>query len=520
MLCAVMEAIPAPVFFKDEALVYRACNPAFAAYLGRAQSDILGKTVFDIIPAQMAEICDHTDRELMEKGRNQIYETQMRYADGGIHDITFHKMLFRPKTGGLNGMIGMMLDITPRKKAEAGLREREESLRLLLDATDEGILAADLECRCTMANPAAARILGFDSAETLRSSCLCPYVDPAGLDLAEGGHGCVVAMKIREGRPQRAIDGMFRRKNGEVFPVDYTISPMFRDERLTGAVVVFSDNTERRKLEMQLYQASKMEALGTLAAGIAHEINTPIQYIGDNLSFIEESLSEIMRVLGGLRAAAAVGDDALREEVWRLLDMGNFGFMEEDLPAAIKQSRNGVAHVAHIVQSMREFSHPGGWDKSLADINHLVENTVIVTTKIWKHVARLDVNLAEGELRVPCRAIDISQVLLNLIVNAAQAIEEEGRSGLGLITVSTRLDGDMAELRVADDGPGISPDIRGKIFDPFFTTKPAGKGTGQGLAISFDVVTRRHGGRLFLDEDAGGRGSSFVMRLPLEGADV
>ncbi|WP_337998141.1 PAS domain S-box protein [Oleispirillum naphthae] len=523
VLRAVMEAIPAPVFFKDEDLVYRACNAAFAAYLGRPAEDVVGKTVYDIAPRHLAETYDRADRDLLAQGGTQIYETQMRYADGSIRDISFHKALFRSKAGNLRGMIGVMLDITPGKRAESALREREESLRLLLEATDEGIIAADMECRCTLANPAAARMLGAGTAESLQGCCLCAYVDPAGVDMEEGDHACSVALKIREGRPQRVIDGMFRRRTGEIFPVDYTISPMFREDRLVGAVLVFSDNTQRRQLESQLYQASKMEALGTLAAGIAHEINTPIQYIGDNLSFIEDSLADVVRILDGLRGAAAAADAERgipRAEAQRLLDEGNAAFLMEELPAAIGQSRDGVAHVSHIVQSMREFSHPGGQSKSLADLNHLVENTCLVTTNIWKHVARLDADLAEGPINVPCHAVDISQVLLNLIVNAAQAIEAEGRSGLGLITVSTRRDGDMAEIRVSDDGPGVPPEICGRIFDPFFTTKPAGKGTGQGLAISFDVVTRRHGGSLSLVPGAAGRGACFVVRLPMEAKSV
>ena len=189
----------------------------------------------------------------------------------------------------------------------------------------------------------------------------------------------------------------------------------------------------------------------------------------------------------------------------------------EELPKAVGESLDGVTQIARIVSSMKEFSHPGSSGKTATDINRAIENTLTVSRNVWKHVASVERSFDPGLPPVPCHAGEMNQVLLNLVVNAAQAIESSGKPLPGVITIVTRADGDQVEITVRDSGGGVPKGIRERIFDPFFTTKAVGKGTGQGLAICRDVVVTKHGGSIDVGGDDGS-GAIFTLRLPLDGA--
>ncbi len=292
--------------------------------------------------------------------------------------------------------------------------------------------------------------------------------------------------------------------------------------RMSGAVM---DVTERRVLEHQLLQAQKIEALGQLAAGIAHEINTPTQYVGDNLRFIFDSFLELQRVLrthravldlaGTLELGPAV--EAARAE----LAATDLGFLIEEIPRAALQALDGVERVAGIVRAMKEFSHPSADDPVPVDMNHLIENTAAVSRNEWKYVAELVYRLDPELPPVPCHPGEIQQVVLNLMVNAAHAIADlpGGEGTKGTITVATRHRDEVVEISVSDTGVGIPEAVRPRIFEPFFTTKEVGRGTGQGLAISRDVVVKKHRGSLTFRTEAG-RGTTFTVRLPLHASDA
>jgi len=256
-----------------------------------------------------------------------------------------------------------------------------------------------------------------------------------------------------------------------------------------------------RERSAMLAQSQKLESIGQLAAGIAHEINTPAQYVGDNLAFLETSFAEIVTALG---AAPSKGEPD--EEL---------AFLLEEIPAALRQSREGVARVAEIVRAMKEFSHPGSDEPCPIDLNNAVRNTVTVTRNNWKDVATLDLDLDDALPEVHCLAAQINQAVLNLIVNAADAIREQpNRKGLGHIQVSTRCDGDHVQLVIRDNGPGVPDEIQRRVFDPFFTTKGVGKGTGQGLAITRSIIVEKHAGTVELESQPGA-GATFRIRLPL-----
>jgi len=280
---------------------------------------------------------------------------------------------------------------------------------------------------------------------------------------------------------------------------------------------------ERARMEAQLVQAQKLESIGQLAAGIAHEINTPVQYIGDNVRFLDGAFADIngaFPAMGDLLKAATDGSVppeqvANAKEALRKSDVE---FHSEEIPKAIAQTLEGVDRVAKIVSAMKEFSHPGSKEKTLTDLNHAIRTTLTVANNEFKYVANLTENF-DGDLPpVPVLPGEFNQVILNLVVNAAHAIGEKmnsaGNGEKGTITVLTRRDREQAEIRISDTGGGIPENIRHKIFDPFFTTKEVGKGTGQGLAIARSTIEDKHGGTLTL-ETVTGQGTTFIIRLPL-----
>jgi signal transduction histidine kinase len=280
---------------------------------------------------------------------------------------------------------------------------------------------------------------------------------------------------------------------------------------------------EARAYEVSLRHSQKMESIGQLAAGIAHEINTPTQYISDNASFLRQTFDSILELHAGLAGVLGQGGRTREEcaaDYLALRERLDIGFAESEIPRALGESKEGLERIRSIVVALRDFSHPGKPEKSPTDLNRALETTCTVARSEWKYVAELELQLDPHLGLVPCIEGEIKQVFLNLIVNAAQAIETRrgatADAPMGRITVrSRRLDG-RVEFDVEDTGTGISPEIRHRVFDPFFTTKGVGKGTGQGLAIAHNVVVTKHGGELRLDSEVG-RGTCFTVTLPLAG---
>lgn len=294
-------------------------------------------------------------------------------------------------------------------------------------------------------------------------------------------------------------DACFHRPDGSEGILAATLIVVPASHRARGHLLaVAEDVTERRRMDRQLQQAQKLDSIGQLAAGIAHEINTPAQYVTDNLQFLQDAF-------GTLRQActAPLGDDA--EAV------------ADEIVPAIQQSLDGMQRIAAIVRGIKLFAHPGSGEKSAIDLNREIEATIAVSRNEWKYVADLEARLAPDLPMPPGYPGEIGSVVLNLIVNAAHAIADATQNGStrrGNITVTTAVVDGHAEVRVTDDGGGIPAEIRSKVFDPFFTTKAVGKGTGQGLAICHRIVHEKHGGTIHF-ESVPGEGTTFIVRLPL-----
>jgi signal transduction histidine kinase len=279
---------------------------------------------------------------------------------------------------------------------------------------------------------------------------------------------------------------------------------------------------QRNTMEIHLRHAQKMESIGQLSAGIAHEINTPTQFIGDNIRFLKDSFNDLQGVLDvyGRLMQAAKSIDSHPEAVAEAEEKAgkaDLAYLREEIPKAITQSLDGVERVARIVGSLKDFSHPASDTKTPTDLNRAIASTVNVSTNEWKYVATIQTEFDPTLPPVPCFPGDINQVFLNMIVNSAHAIADVVKSTpreKGTITITTGHDNDWAEITISDTGTGIPPEALSRIFDPFFTTKAVGKGTGQGLAISHAIIVERHKGSIDVQSQVG-TGTTFVIRLPL-----
>jgi signal transduction histidine kinase len=282
------------------------------------------------------------------------------------------------------------------------------------------------------------------------------------------------------------------------------------------------DVTDQRRLENELAQAQKLESVGRLAAGVAHEINTPVQFVSDSVSFVREAMDDLSGIVDKyreLRSATEQGADvaAAAKAAEEAEDDADLDYILENAPVALDRAREGLGRVAAIVRSMKEFAHPDRKEMSQADLNQAIQSTLVIASNEYKYVAEVETDL--GDLpHVNCYAGEINQVVLNLIVNAAHAIGDvvKGTPDKGRIRVATRVLDDQVEIAIGDTGKGIPVEVRSRIFDPFFTTKEVGKGTGQGLAIARTVIVEKHGGTLHFETEVG-KGTTFYIRLPIAG---
>jgi PAS domain S-box-containing protein len=325
-----------------------------------------------------------------------------------------------------------------------------------------------------------------------------------------------------------SVESEQMRRDGTAIPVRLTARAVY-DEAGNLAIchATVRDISAEKHLAAQLIQAQKLESIGQLAAGIAHEINTPTQYVGDNTRFLQDAFGDLSRLLEKYHQLLEAGcagaiTPGLVGEVRALEEEVDADYLVQEIPKAVRQSLEGIGRIAKIVQSMKDFAHPGQTEKQAADLNKAIESTITVARNEWKYVAEMRTDFDTALPPVPCLLSEFNQVVLNMIINAAHAIAGvvgDGAEGKGTITISTRHAGDWAEVRIGDTGTGIPEQVRSRIFDPFFTTKEVGKGTGQGLAISHSVVVEKHGGTIHFETEVG-RGTTFIIRLPTGAAPL
>ncbi|MCD6390121.1 MAG: response regulator [Desulfobulbaceae bacterium] len=415
-------------------------------------------------------------------------------------------------------------EILERKIIENRIEQAKLEWERTVDAIPDLIFLTDRNKCIIRVNKAMADAIGMTPQEAVGSPCFkallhgdsppdyCPHKEmikedrPFAFEMYEeqlGGHFSVTMIPYHDPQNNEVIGFVHIARN---------INEQKKDEE------------EKNRLQTESLHSQKLESVGRLAAGIAHEINTPTQYVGSNIDFFAESFGDIQELMETffllLQAVRqkTVTDDLITNVEDKLEEV-DWEYLKEEIPKAINQSKEGVHRVTSIVRAMKEFSHPGGKDKTPVDFNRIVENTVTVARNEWKYVAEVEMDLEAGLPEVSCLSDEMGQVILNMLVNAAHAIEEDlGKNPedkKGLIRISTRREGEWLEMRLSDSGTGIPEAARERIFDPFFTMKSVGKGTGQGMAIARDVVVEKHGGTISFETELG-KGTTFIVRLPFD----
>lgn len=458
-------------------------------------------------------------RRMKENGFVRDYALHLLRADGEEIECLVTAITRTDEDGRVVGYQGIIRNITEQKRMEQQLRQAHRENLQLIAAITSLLVGVDSEGRVIRWNSCAEDILGIPGREVLnRTLTECDI--PWDWDTVRQG----MSQTLQYQSPARLDNVPFTRPDGTRGYLGITLNPiLFEDHLEPGLLIMGADTTEKRLLEVQLTQAQRLEAIGQLAAGIAHEINTPIQYVGDNTRFLGEVFMDMARVLNrfeDLMGAVQSGKDiqGALQAVEGAKEKADPEYLKKEVPMALEQTLEGVEQVTRIVRSMKEFSHPGTREMTAVDLNKALENTITVARNEWKYVADVETAFDPSLPPVPCFPGELNQVFLNLLINASHAVAEvvDKECGeKGLIRVLTKQAGDYAEVHICDTGPGIPEEIQGRIFDPFFTTKGVGKGTGQGLAISRSVVTGKHGGSIMFDTETG-RGTTFIIRLPLD----
>jgi PAS domain S-box-containing protein len=518
LLQSLIDSVQDLIFYKDIDSVYLGCNRAFEVFSGRIMKDYQGETDENFYPPETAKSFLDSDRFVVETGRDITYENWTTDPAGEPILLETRKTPYRGLDGKILGVIGIGRDITRHRIAEDALKKANSEIEQLISSLSSILIGLTPTIHVTMWNSKASKILGIPTSQATGK-----YLGDLGIawewnEIKKAIYRCEIENHAIFMDPVR-----FKRADGREGFLGINVSPIHGQESIiSGFILLCADITDRKLLERRLAQAQKLESIGSLAAGIAHEINTPIQYIGDNTLFLQSSFTDLLSLVNKYEAALLavetnrISHDQIVEvkNSTKLLDLK---YLEQEIPLAIQQSLEGIQRVSDIVKAMKDFSHPGVKRKTSTDLNKAIENTLNVARNEWKYVAEVKTDLDPNLSPVLCHGGEINQVLLNILVNAAQAIGEvidKESSQKGLITLSTHQDNDYVEIRISDTGKGVSDEIGNRIFEPFFTTKEVGKGTGQGLAMAYDVVAVKHKGMLTYENNIDG-GATFIIRLPL-----
>ncbi len=523
-LQSLIDLLPTRVLWKDSEGRILGANRAFLDDAG--VPDVIGRTDLELRwnPAEGARL-QAEDRRVMAGGLPDFnQEEELAWPDGSRRWLRVDRMPLLRQDGSTSGILVAYADITNLKRTEDALarqtaelkaseqesQSRAERLDLAASAAGIGVWDQDLRTGRNYWDGRMRAMYGLPPdlrSDDIGKDLMARLCHPEDLDrLRTAIHAALATTNHFEAefRVIRADGGERCADVRAIIHRDAQGSPV----RIIGITM---DVTERNRLLQERQQAQRLEAIGQLAAGIAHEINTPTQYIGDNTRFVKDGFTGLLGLLDRLRSIPPPMPEEF-EAAWAAADAD---YLRAEIPRAIDQSLEGISRVAGIVRAMRDFSHPAT-KRMPHDLNRAIQSTLAVATNEWKYVAEVVTDFDPALPRVPVMPGEFNQMILNMVVNAAHAIAAArgpASNGKGRITITTSLGGDHAVITIADDGCGMSTDVQKRIFEPFFTTKVVGEGTGQGLAIAHHFIVR-HGGTIGI-QSAPGCGAQFTIRLPL-----
>jgi PAS domain S-box-containing protein len=487
-------------------------NERAADYHGYPVEEFLRLQLKDLTAPESSNLVAARIRDILAKSRLAFESIHIR------KDRSIFTLMVEVRTviwGENQVLLNVSTDISKLKWAEEQLKFRNLLLSTQQEASLDGILVVGESGEILSHNKIFAamwkipvEVLALKSDEAALQCILDQLTEPAQF-----------LEKVKQLYVQRAQTSHdeIGLKDGRTF--DRYSTPMISENGdYFGRVWYFRDITKNKEDETERVQNQKLSSIGQLASGIAHEINTPTQFIGDNIRFIGESFQQFIPILKTLQQLAQAPDvpAGLLQEIQKLARVNELDYIMEEIPKALVETTEGVNRVASIVRAMKEFAHPESKDKISSDLNQIIQNTVTVSKNEWKYVAEVTMDLDPTLPLVFCLPGEIGQVILNLIVNAAQTIGEKLKTGgnPGRIALATRYKNDQVEVRISDTGLGIPESIQHRIFDPFFTTKKTGIGSGQGLAIAQAIINKKHNGKIVF-ETQDGVGTTFKIFLPL-----
>ncbi|MBU1221899.1 PAS domain S-box protein [Myxococcota bacterium] len=415
-----------------------------------------------------------------------------------------------------NAHIPRIPEFFQRKRNEEELKEEKDFISTILETIRNIVIVLDRTGKIVRANKECIEVTGYSESELIGLNVLHTFIP-----VEEKDKVVKVFKELLLSADTNEFENHWIVKDGSRRLISWSNSIIRRDGQLEYIIASGIDITDKKNLEIQLLNAQKLESIGRLAAGIAHELNTPAQYISDNLSFINDSikgLAESVRFILNQVETEKRNCVActISAKVDKIIEDNDLDFILDELPSSIDQAREGIERISIIVKAMKEFSHPGLSEMVLSDVNHIIENAIIISRNEWKYVSEIESILGVELQPCLCHPSKIGQVIINLIVNAAHAISErfQGTSVLkGIIRISTEQSDKHVIIKIEDNGNGIPEDIKNLIFDPFFTTKEVGKGTGQGLSVSRSIIVETHKGDISVFSKQG-VGTTFVIKLP------
>lgn len=399
-------------------------------------------------------------------------------------------------------------------QTENRVKQNEERMRRIIDAAYDAFVVFDTRGKITTFSSRAVELFGATAEEALGKSIR---------SFLEYDH---IINDLSAGRPKDAsnvascgvVESIAKHSSGKTIPVEVSLS-MSRFDGRPEFHAFIHDMSSRKSLQSRMMHLEKMESLGKLSAGLAHEINTPMQFIGDNMSFLESAIHDVSEILKETKELVEDPDELFeshRQKISELMSSADIDFLLEQMSPAIRSSMDGLQKVTSITAAMKDFANPNVGGKSSVNLCQTIHNVVAVSRNSWEKVADLSVDCQCEDAYVECLASEIGQVIMGLILNAADAIEEKISKGIaerGTIQVRLMVKDETATIEVEDDGMGIPEAIRGRIFDPFFTTRDVGKGTGHGLTIVHSVIVDKHEGSVQFRTEVG-QGTCFIVQIP------
>lgn len=506
-------------------VVYRCLNDGHSSmlFLSDGIQSLTGYTAKQLCENKeltFMSIIDERDRQNLvdeiadsiSKQTHFIIEYRIRTKDGEARWVSEAGLVVFDANGEVRYLDGFITDISARKAYEL----EQTKLATAIKQTDDLIIISDINGIIEYVNPAFNVVTGYSNEEALGRNPRLLKSGKQDSTFYKGLWNSITEGKVWRGQMLNA------KKNGEEYIAEAVISPI-RDQQgeITHFVAVQRDISNEVQLEKELRQAHKLEAMGTLAGGIAHEINTPAQFVNNNLDFLTDSFVDLHQFIESCVEFMEVSDNKNIDQLQKSYDENDVEYLVDEIPQALTQSIDGIKQIANIVSSMKQFAHPGENSKVSTDINGALKSTSTVCRNEWKYIADLEFELEQDLPHVLCYRSELNQVFLNLIVNAAHAIESTltEQKTKGRIVISTKTTDGFVEIHIKDNGGGIPKEIREKLYDPFFTTKDLGKGTGQGLSIAHSIITDKHGGNIIFETELG-IGTTFIISLPIKTVEI